>query len=80
MCTTRRIPRPPPPKAALNITGSPYASQNCFASSNDSTGPAVPGTTVTPVTEINTLLLIYITICLQCFDAVGWAAGRASGL
>ena len=19
-------------------------------------------------------------ICLQCFDAVGWAAGRASGL
>jgi len=21
-----------------------------------------------------------LTICLQCFDAVGWAAGRASGL
>jgi len=20
------------------------------------------------------------TLCLQCFDAVGWAAGRASGL
>ena len=20
------------------------------------------------------------TVCLQCFDAVGWAAGRASGL
>jgi len=20
------------------------------------------------------------TMCLQCFDAVGWAAGRASGL
>ena len=21
-----------------------------------------------------------VTFCLQCFDAVGWAAGRASGL
>jgi len=23
---------------------------------------------------------VSIVICLQCFDAVGWAAGRASGL
>jgi len=23
---------------------------------------------------------LLIIICLQCFDAVGWAAGRASGL
>ena len=22
----------------------------------------------------------HIKVCLQCFDAVGWAAGRASGL
>jgi len=22
----------------------------------------------------------YFNVCLQCFDAVGWAAGRASGL
>jgi len=22
----------------------------------------------------------YTSLCLQCFDAVGWAAGRASGL
>ena len=21
-----------------------------------------------------------VIVCLQCFDAVGWAAGRASGL
>ena len=26
-----------------------------------------------------TLLLIYYAYLLQCFDAVGWAAGRASG-
>jgi len=30
------------------------------------------------------LLFIHLTqsetLCLQCFDAVGWAAGRASGL
>ena len=24
--------------------------------------------------------IIYLFICLQCFDAVGWVAGRASGL
>jgi len=24
--------------------------------------------------------MVYVTDCLQCFDAVGWAAGRASGL
>jgi len=25
-------------------------------------------------------LLAFKKYCLQCFDAVGWAAGRASGL
>ena len=25
-------------------------------------------------------ILLTILFCLQCFDAVGWAAGRASGL
>ena len=25
-------------------------------------------------------LLVFIVDCLQCFDAVGWAAGRASGM
>ena len=25
-------------------------------------------------------IALYCVICLQCFDAVGWAAGRASGL
>ena len=28
----------------------------------------------------NKILLLRIYWCLQCFDAVGWAAGRASGL
>jgi len=26
------------------------------------------------------VLKFLLTVCLQCFDAVGWAAGRASGL
>jgi len=26
------------------------------------------------------LLALRCASCLQCFDAVGWAAGRASGL
>jgi len=25
------------------------------------------------------ILFVVLKICLQCFDAVGWAAGRASG-
>jgi len=34
---------------------------------------------------VNIIIIIIITflilsICLQCFDAVGWVAGRASGL
>jgi len=28
---------------------------------------------------INNIIISYI-ICLQCFDAVGWAAGRVSSL
>ena len=27
-----------------------------------------------------TYLFIYLNMSLQCFDTVGWAAGRASGL
>ena len=30
-------------------------------------------------TEGNYIHLVYILVCLQCFDAAGWAAGRASG-
>ena len=30
--------------------------------------------------NLNFLSVVFLTICLQCFDAVGWAAGRASGL
>jgi len=29
---------------------------------------------------LNTGIPQYVDQCLQCFDAVGWAAGRASGL
>ena len=33
------------------------------------------------IVSVPTLLfLILVFSCLQCFDAVGWAAGRASGL
>jgi len=26
------------------------------------------------------IIIIVTAMCLQCFDAVGWATGRASGL
>jgi len=32
------------------------------------------------VTKMKTHVPIVFVKCLQCFDAVGWAAGRASGL
>ena len=28
--------------------------------------------------DIYLFLIIYVSACLQCFDAVGWVAGRAS--
>jgi len=32
------------------------------------------------VSHSQTFRFIYYFVCLQCIDAVGWAAGRASGL
>ena len=29
---------------------------------------------------ISVFIFVNETFCLQCYDAVGWAAGRASGL
>jgi len=29
---------------------------------------------------VNVCFFFISVVCLQCFDAVGWAAGRASGL
>lgn len=42
------VPRPPPPYAALKITGRPCLLQNSTASSALVTGPSVPGTIGTP--------------------------------
>jgi len=36
--------------------------------------------TGTTILISNSHLLFSLQICLQCFDAVGWASGRASGL
>lgn len=47
------MPRPPPPYAALKMTGSPYCSQKCLASSILATGPSDPGTTCTPTESEN---------------------------
>ena len=29
---------------------------------------------------LSVIKIVYLVLFLQCFDAVGWAAGRASGL
>jgi len=42
--------------------------------------------TLIPIAAGTGIVLIFLCLliswfyCLQCFDAVGWAAGRASGL
>ena len=36
--------------------------------------------TISLTTLVLTFTFCSIALCLQCFDAVGWAAGRASGL
>jgi len=33
-----------------------------------------------PANNWQLILLSTFAVCLQCFDAVGWAAGMASGL
>ena len=45
---TTRMPRPPPPYAALMATGQPYCSPNATTSSAGPTGSSVPGTGATP--------------------------------
>jgi len=39
-------------------------------------------TNVSSLNYISVIFRFFIVclVCLQCFDAVGWAAGRASGL
>ncbi len=43
-----RIPRPPPPAAALTMTGYPIESARVCASSTPESGPSLPGTTGAP--------------------------------
>ena len=47
-----RIPFPPPPAAALMITGKPISRAKPRATSTSSTGPGVPGTIGTPTPAI----------------------------
>lgn len=53
------LPRPPPPYAALKITGSPCFMQNSIASSEVVTGPSVPGTMGTPASIAACLAATY---------------------
>lgn len=55
------MPRPPPPNAALNITGRPCCLQKSTASSVVLIGPGVPGTMGTPAVW-NIMLEIFLSI------------------
>jgi hypothetical protein len=54
---TTRIPRPPPPMAALMMTGKPTSLTNPAASSYFSMAPSVPGTVGTPALSANSRAL-----------------------
>lgn len=66
---TTLMPLPPPPYAALKITGIPCFRQKSFASSSIEIGPGVPGTTATPARKVNNwaschMLLLFINCLL----------------
>ena len=46
--STTRMPRPPPPNAALTISGKPICAGDLAACGGSVTGSSVPGTTGTP--------------------------------
>ncbi len=55
---TMRIPFPPPPAVAFNITGYPIFFACFFASLTLSNKPALPGTTGTPALRMVSLAVI----------------------
>jgi hypothetical protein len=63
------MPRPPPPKAALRITGNPYCLQNSAASSARLIGEFVPGTTGTPHSRAVYLFIYFcfLFVFVFCF-------------
>jgi len=73
------------PSAVRGIVGRRRIASTSDRSPRPSAGGAfahsreeVPG--AGPVSLSVRLFCMYNLLCLQCFDAVGWAAGRASGL
>ena len=59
-------------------TGNVCLSLRSYTRTRPGSGPRPPANT-----ELNSTVHIFFltnAFCLQCFDAVGWAAGRASGL
>jgi hypothetical protein len=65
-----RIPFPPPPAAALMMTGKPIWRANSSASSTSSTGPGVPGTIGTP-TAVIALRAAALSPITRIWSAVG---------
>jgi len=70
------------------LTRPPFVSGNESSSElDDQASSFVSFDVIKPVLVIDMCILsfiiyrcLYYLQCLQCFDAVGWAAGRASGL
>ena len=65
-----RMPRPPPPAAALIITGKPVVSTKANAASADSTRPSLPGTVGTPA-----LAAASRAATLSPIRRIAWAVG-----
>jgi len=58
----------------------PLGMESCGTNTMMVTGLQELGEPVPPVPLDVAPMIIALLSCLQCFDAVGWAAGRASGL
>ena len=73
----------------LRTMPAPHHSVFCRPDALPATQPTAPkhwrhcfsfNTTLISCSGCCTVVFMLIDICLQCFDAVGWVAGRASGL
>ncbi len=65
-----RMPFPPPPAAALIITGNPISRATARASSNSSISPSEPGTVGTP-TSIMVRRAVALSPMARIWSAVG---------
>ena len=74
------LPRPRSSAALDDLIDSSQTTHTAAAVDADNVEELVSSVTASSVSVCIVTFLPLLLLCLQCFDTVGWAAGRASGL